>query len=158
MNLRWSPSIEIGVIGAKGRDFELKVVLQDDNDAKTRAYRVSAREHMLHLLRARIRRDIEIFRRQTTHHIAHTATSEIGDVPAFAQPRADFPGRLFHRSVHSPHCSGGRWPSLSNGREARPPRIAARALHPLACRLAQGTGPYGFSVALSAEVRLSRSE
>ena len=96
-HLTWMSAVHIRLIRAKGRNFELKIVLQYDNHAETRTYRVRTRENVLHLFRSRVSDDVIILRSQIAHHIAHTAAREIRDVPSPPQAHSDFTRSLFHR-------------------------------------------------------------
>ena len=79
------PPVEISAVGAEGRDLELQSVFQHDDDAEMRADRIGAGENFLHLLRARIGRDVDVLRRLAADQIAHAAAGEIGDVAGRAQ-------------------------------------------------------------------------
>src|SRR5437899_1283891 len=77
VNCRRVAAVDVGVVGAKGRDFELKAVLDHDNDAKMRAHSVSARKNLLHCFGCSVCRDVEIFRRQPTHDVAYSTARVI---------------------------------------------------------------------------------
>ena len=61
-----------------------------------RADRVSVRENLLHDVRRRVSGDVEIFRRQTADHVAHTTACKISDVSVFAEALRDLTRGLFH--------------------------------------------------------------
>ena len=90
-------AIDIHVVRAKSRDFELKFVFQNNDHAKVRADRVSARKNLLHNFGRCVRRDIVILRNQAANHVADTAAREVRDVTAPAQTRANLACRFFHR-------------------------------------------------------------
>ena len=56
------PAVDISFIGAKGRHFELKIVLEHDDHAEMRADCVGMREKLLHGFRSRICDDVVILR------------------------------------------------------------------------------------------------
>ena len=85
MHFRRVPAVEISAVGAEGRDLELQVIFQNDDDAEMRADRVGAAEDFLHFLRARVGRDVDVFRNLTADEIAHAAACEVGDVAGGAQ-------------------------------------------------------------------------
>jgi hypothetical protein len=84
-------SVQIDAIGAKSRDLKLPVFFQHHNDAEVCANRISAGKDFLHVLRARIGRDVEIFRSLTPDKITDAATREVSEVACCAQ--ADRPNR-----------------------------------------------------------------
>ena len=96
------PAVEIGVIGAKGGDFELEPVLDHHDDAEMRADRVGARKSLLHYLRGGVCGNVEIFRRFAADDVADTAAGEVGDVAAIAQTGRDFARGLFHGRCFHP--------------------------------------------------------
>ena len=89
--------VDVRVIVAKGRDFELETVFHHEDHAKMRANRVGAREKLLHDVRLGIRGNVEIFWDLLTDNVAHTAPRKVRDMTAFAQARGNFTRRLFHR-------------------------------------------------------------
>ena len=91
------PSIDINVVGAKGRHFKLKSIFDHNNHAEMRANRVGAWKNFLHQLRSRVGRDVDVLRRFAADNIAHTTSGEVGDVTALAQTRSNFARCLFHR-------------------------------------------------------------
>jgi len=54
------------------------------------------RKNLLNDIRFRIGRDIEIFCRQSPHHIANTTAGEVRNMPVVAQTFRDFPRSLLH--------------------------------------------------------------
>ena len=90
-------SIDVGVVGPKGGDFELETIFDHHDDTEMRADRVGARKNFLDGLGRCIGGDIEIFWRDAAHDIPHATTGEIDDVVALPQTRGDFACRLFHR-------------------------------------------------------------
>src|SRR6266536_1393261 len=96
-----APSVDVSLVGAKGRDFELETVFQHDYDAKTRADRVGAREKFLYTFRLRVGSDVEILWRFAAKNVAHATAGEMGDVTFFTQTRGNLACRLFHRRKSS---------------------------------------------------------
>jgi hypothetical protein len=78
-------AIEINAVGSESRDLELQVIFQNDYDAEMRANRVGTAEDFLHFLRARVGRDVDVFRNLTADEIAHAAACEVGNVAGGAQ-------------------------------------------------------------------------
>src|SRR5260370_39923410 len=106
MHSRGMSSIDVSVIRTKGRHFELKTVLQHDDYAKMCADGVRAWENLLHGFRCRAGSDIVVLWRHAANNVAHTATSEVRNVPLATQSLDDPPRRFFHRrSFHCNHCS-----------------------------------------------------
>src|SRR5438105_1033408 len=93
------PSVDIGVVATKGGDFELESVLEHDDDAELRAYRVGAREDLLDCLGPRIGCDIDVFGGLAADQITHATAREIRDRAVVAQSRDYFPRRRFHRRL-----------------------------------------------------------
>src|SRR5436305_191181 len=91
------PMIEIRSIGSKSCDLEIKPVLHYHDDAEVRTDRVSVRKNFLHDVRRRVGRDIEVLRRQSTHHVAHATAREVSDVSALAQTLCELARSFFHR-------------------------------------------------------------
>src|SRR5207237_5312004 len=75
-------SVNVGVVGTKGRHLELKTVLQHDDHTKVRADGKGAWEKPLHGFRSRVGNDVVILRDQTAHHVTHAAACEVRDVTA----------------------------------------------------------------------------
>ena len=61
MDLGRVASVDISAIGAEGRDLELEIIFEDNNDPEMRADRVGAAKDLLHFLGTRIGRDIDVF-------------------------------------------------------------------------------------------------
>src|SRR6266581_8781921 len=101
MHRAWMPSIDVSLVGAKGRDFELETVFQHDYDAKMRADRVGAREKFLYTFRLRVGSDVEILWRFAANDVAHATASKISDVAFFTQTLGNLACRLFHRRKSS---------------------------------------------------------
>src|SRR6266487_4820060 len=97
MHRAWMPAVDVSLVGAKGRDFELETVFQHDYDAKMRADRVGAREKFLYTFRLRVGSDVEILWRFAAKNVAHATAGEIGDVAFFTQTRGDLARGLFDR-------------------------------------------------------------
>src|SRR5436190_6643409 len=85
MNLAGATPVQIDVVGAEGRNFELQSVFQDNDDAEIRADRIRTRENSLHLLRVRIGSDVDIFRRKPADHVPNATAGEVGDVAVVAE-------------------------------------------------------------------------
>src|SRR5947209_8977175 len=90
--------VEIGTVGPKGRDFEVETVFRDNDYPEMRTDSIRAWESLPDDVRRGICRDVEIFRRQTAHHVAHATAREIGKVTACAETSANGAGSLFHRA------------------------------------------------------------
>src|SRR4030095_7409641 len=71
---------QIDIVGAEGSNFELQSVFQDNDNAEMRADRIRACKNFLHLLRARIGGDVNIFRREPADHVPNATAGEVGDV------------------------------------------------------------------------------
>src|ERR1043166_6238367 len=97
MHRRWMPAVDVGVIGAKSCDLELKIVFQDNNYAEVRADRVCARKKFLHRFRRLVRRDVVVFWCQPANHVTHATPGEIADVTCVAQTRRHLTRSFFHR-------------------------------------------------------------
>src|SRR2546423_7307147 len=89
--------VEIGTVGPKGRDFEVETVFRDNDHPEMRTDSIRAWESLPDDVRRGICRDVEIFRRQTAHHVAHGPTREVCDVPVVAQTACDLTRSCFHR-------------------------------------------------------------
>src|SRR5215216_5178864 len=94
-------SVDVSFVGAKGRNLELKIVFQHDDDAKMRTDRVGARKKFLHGFRLRVGGDVEILWYFATNDVAHATASEISDMTVLPQPCGDLARRLFHRRKSS---------------------------------------------------------
>src|SRR6266545_711968 len=97
MDCAWVPSVDVSLIGPKRRHLKLEIIFQYDDHAKVCTDRISPWKKSLHHLRSRIGGDVVILRSQAANHVAHTTTSEVRDVPIFAQARSNFACRHFHR-------------------------------------------------------------
>jgi hypothetical protein len=95
------PSVDVRLVGAKGRDLELETVFQHDDDAKMRTDRVGARKKVLHRFRLRVGSNVEILWRFATNDIAHATASEISDMAILPQACGHLACRLFHRRKSS---------------------------------------------------------
>src|SRR5437660_368866 len=105
MNFARATPVQVDVVGTEGSDFELESVFQNDNYSKMRADRIGAPEQFLHFLRSRVSRDVDVFRRETTHHVADAAAGKEGDMIMFAQLCGDRACRFFH-CLHKPTVAG----------------------------------------------------
>ena len=105
------PAIDIGVIGAEGRDFVLETVFHHEDHSKMRANCVGTRKEFLHNFWPGIGGDIEVFRRLAADDIADATASEVRNMTALPQTRGNFSRRLFHRRkrsvFHRIYSSGG---------------------------------------------------
>src|ERR1700682_2709081 len=110
MDSAWPSSIDIDIVGTKSGDFELKFVLENNDDAEFRADRMRPPKNLLHFFRKRVCGDVDIFWLLAAQQIPYTTSGEISNMPSFAQTRANFARRLFHR-IHAEYCSGGLLPS-----------------------------------------------
>ena len=77
--------IEISAIGAESCDLELKVIFQHNDDSEMSANGVGAAKKLLHFLRARVGRDINVFRDFAAHQITNAAASPVGNVAGVAE-------------------------------------------------------------------------
>ena len=93
-------SIDVNIVGAKGRHLELETVFHHKNHAKVRAHRIGMRKEFLHSFRVGIGGDIEVFRSFTANDVAHAATGEVRDMAALTQTHDHVARRLFHRRFH----------------------------------------------------------
>src|SRR5437762_7227740 len=89
-------SVDVGVIGAKGRDFELEIAFHYDNHAKVCADRISARKKLLHFFGSRVSGDVEVFRRNPADDVAHATAGEVGNVTGRTYTDGDLASALFH--------------------------------------------------------------
>ena len=87
-------SIDINIIRAKGRDFELKFVLDHDDYSELGADRIGARKNFLHDFRSRVGCDVDVLRRFAANQITNAAAGEIGDM-TFVPVSAPQFGALF---------------------------------------------------------------
>src|SRR5450432_1278565 len=97
MHLVWMPPVEIGAIGAEGRNFKLEAVFQHHDHTEMRAHRVSAGKDFLHILRPRVGRDIDILRDLPPDEVAHATAGKVGDMTRGSQPLNDAARRGFRR-------------------------------------------------------------
>ena len=84
-HFRRVPAVKINAVSPEGRDLELEVIFQNDDDAEMCADRIGTMENFLHLGGARVSCDVEIFWSLTADEIAHAAAGEVGDVAGCAQ-------------------------------------------------------------------------
>ncbi len=89
--------VQIRAVRPKCRNFKIKSILDDNDDAEVRADSVGVRKNLLHNLRRRIGRNVEIFCRQTADHVAHASAREISDVGGRAQALRDVARSFLHR-------------------------------------------------------------
>src|SRR5439155_10267777 len=95
------PSINVSVIGTKGRHLELKTVLHHDDHTKMGADCERAWEKRLHGFGARVGNNVVIFRDQTAYHVTYAASREVRDMAALTQTRGNYARHLFHgRGFH----------------------------------------------------------
>ena len=78
------PAIDIDIVGTKSGNFELKLVLENNDDAEFRADRMRPSKNLLNHFRPRVGCDVVIFRDETAHHVTHTTAGEIGNVTPLA--------------------------------------------------------------------------
>ena len=78
VDLGGAAAIEVGALGAEGRDLEALAALADRDRPVLDAGRDRLREHALHLFGAGAGRDVEVLRRRTAEEIAHAPTDEEG--------------------------------------------------------------------------------
>src|SRR5437868_14560183 len=72
--------------------------------------RISARKNFLHLLRACIGGDIDIFRRKPAHHVPDATTGEVGDMAVLAELcRNRARGFLHGRRAHTGSVAAPLW-------------------------------------------------
>ena len=90
-------AVEIRPVMAKTRHFERLPVDEHQHDAELRAHRNRLREDVSHVLRARARRDIVIFRLFAEQYVAHAATRQISFKPLFSQALDDENGARARR-------------------------------------------------------------
>src|SRR5947209_17734674 len=101
MYRRRSTSIQVDIVGTERRDFELKFVFYDNDDAEMSTNGMRPRKNFLHLFGPCIRHNINVLGRATSNHVADATTGEVGNVAPTPQARTNLPRRLFHeRCLH----------------------------------------------------------
>src|SRR6266571_7915179 len=94
--------IQIRAVGSECRNFKIKSILDDNDDAEVGADGVGVRKNLLYDIRRRVRCDVEIFRRQTADHIADATAREISDLAGRAQTLRDLARSFLHpRRFHA---------------------------------------------------------
>src|SRR3954469_16820376 len=94
-----SPAVNVGVVGTKSCDLELKSVLDYDDNAKFRPYRISPPKNLLNRFGGCIGGDVEIVCGLSAEHVADTAAGKIGNVFRFAETPGNFTSGLFQLGV-----------------------------------------------------------
>ena len=97
MNFGRTPAIKISAVRTEGRDLELKSIFEHNDHAKVRAHRVRPRKHFLHIIRPRVRRNIDVLRNLAAQEIPHRATRVVRHMPGRAQSAHNITRGLFHR-------------------------------------------------------------
>src|SRR5438874_2169685 len=88
--------VNVGPVRAKGCDFKIESIFDDDDHAELRPDRISVWKHFLDDVRRRIGCDVEIFGGKTANHVADATAREVGDVTSRAQFGTDLASALFH--------------------------------------------------------------
>ena len=86
-------SVDVGVVGAEGGDFEARAAVQDEDDAELRADRDGSGKEGLYGLGRGVGRDVVVERLPAEEAIAHASAGEVGVVPGVAQAPEDLSRR-----------------------------------------------------------------